>query len=359
MSTEDLSTTFNELVDAVRDAEQRLLTADPPLDEIDQVEGYRWIFSVLRVALDGFVWADPGRPEFTEIVGSHKKWGGDNADAYYRHIPVDPSRTYRVRVVPGDAEYLSLTVYGGPDDGRYSERIVGQINTTQMAPGDDGAYEIVLSPTPGLSPNQIVLEPDAVVGITRDYLIDPVHGKRAEWSIEADDPPERPDQSAEHLATGFRHATTWLKEQVQMCPVRVEPANELQDPYPVPTATFGWAAGDASYCMGSFRLEDDEALVIEGRSPECTFWNLCLWNPFLHTYDYRYEQVTINGGQVAYEADGSWRLVVSAADPGVPNWLRTQGHRHGLLWFRWFLPEHTPDKPTTEVVKLAHLRGGA
>ena len=32
-------------------------------------------------------------------------------------------------VEPGDAVYLSLTVYGGPNDGRYSERIVGAVNS--------------------------------------------------------------------------------------------------------------------------------------------------------------------------------------------------------------------------------------
>jgi len=356
VADDELSAAFNGLLDAVREAEQRLLTAEPPLDDVERVEGYKWLFSVLRVALDGFVWADEGRPEFTEIVGSRKKWGGDNSDAYYRHIPVDPDATYRVRVVPGDAEYLSLTVYGGPDDGRYSERIVGQINTTDMQAEADGSYEIVLSPTPGLGPNQIVLEPDAVVGITRDYLIDPKRGKRAEWSIDNDDPPASPDQSAEHLVAGFGKAITWLQEQVQMCPVRVDPPNELQEPYGVPKQTFGWAAGDAAYCMGSYQLEDDEALVIEGRSPECVFWNLVLWNPFLHTFDYRYDNVTINGGQVTYEPDGSWRLVVAAQDPGVPNWLFTQGHHRGLLWFRWFLPSETPARPTTRVVKVSDLQ---
>ena len=58
--------------------------------------------------------------------------------------------------------------------------------------------------------------------------------------------------------------------------------------------------------------------MIEGRSPECAFWNLCLWNPFLHTYDYAYDRVTINGDQVAYEHDGSWRVVVAPTRPGPP-----------------------------------------
>ena len=94
----------------------------------------------------------------------------------------------------------------------------------------------------------------------------------------------------------------------------------------MPTETYGWAAGDAAYAMGSFELADDEALVMQGRSPESAFWNLCLWNPFLHTYNYEYERVTINGGQVEYEDDGSWTVVIAHRDPGRPNWVSTQGH---------------------------------
>ncbi len=115
--------------------------------------------------------------------------------------------------------------------------------------------------------------------------------------------------------------------------------------------------------MGSFELAEDEALVIEGSSPDCAFWNVCLWNELLHTYNYDYEvegtagtsRVTINGAQATYRPDGSWRLVVSERDPGVANWLWTQGHRHGLIWFRWFLPDVTPDRPTTRVVKAAEV----
>ena len=49
-------------------------------------------------------------------------------------------------VEPGDAVYLSLTVYGGPDDGRYSERIVGTVNSVEAARRPDGTIHIVLSP---------------------------------------------------------------------------------------------------------------------------------------------------------------------------------------------------------------------
>ena len=348
--TDALAQTFTDLVDAVRAAEQRLTNAQPPLDERERVEGYRWIFTVLSVAMDAYVWADTGRPRFVEIVGPYRKWGGDNTDAGYRWAPVDPNRTYRVRGRRGDAVYLSLTVYGGPDDGRYSDRIVGTVNHEDVDLAPDGTFEIVLSPDAATNPH-IVLAPDAVCMVTRDYVVEPDHAAWATWSIEADDPPTTIAISADEMAQRFARARTWLVEQVNMCPIRIDPPNEVQPPYPVPQQTVGWAAGDAAYAMGSFDLADGEALVIEGRSPDCTFWNLCLWNPFLHTFDDAYDRVSINGGQVTYEPDGSWRIVVAAHDPGEPNWLATQGHQRGLLWFRWFLPAATPDRPTTRVVR--------
>jgi len=43
--------------------------------------------------------------------------------------------------VRGDAVYLSLSVYGGPDDGRYSERIVGWVNEHDLTFDEDGNFE--------------------------------------------------------------------------------------------------------------------------------------------------------------------------------------------------------------------------
>ena len=121
-----------------------------------------------------------------------------------------------------------------------------------------------------------------------------------------------------------------------------------------------WSAADAAYAMGAYELRADEALVIEGSSPPCAFWNLCLWNPFLHTYDYtyqrvRHERVTINGSHIVYEPDGSWRIVVSGTDPGHPNWVSTAGRSKGLIWLRWFLPDETPQRPVCRVVKSGEV----
>ena len=82
---------FRELLEEIRGLEAKLL--DGLGDEQSVLEGYRWIFSVLQVALDVNVWADRARPRFVDIVGPYKKWGGDNADAFYHYAPIDSSRT--------------------------------------------------------------------------------------------------------------------------------------------------------------------------------------------------------------------------------------------------------------------------
>jgi hypothetical protein len=246
---------------------------------------------------------------------------------------------------------LSLTIYGGPSDGRYSERIVGTVNDRSLEIDEDGAFSIVLSPHRH-DGTWVKLEPDAVCAITRDYLADPAHGRRAQWHIEAIDPPSTRREDDGDLARRLRAALTWVRDQARIVPIALGTPNTVDKPYGVPSQTFGWAAGDAAYAMGSYVLDEDEALVIEGRSPSCAFWNVCLWNQFLHTYDYDYERVTLNGSQIVYETDGSWRLVVARRDPGHANWISTAGHPQGRIWFRWFLPETTPEAPTTRVVRV-------
>ena len=283
------------------------------------------MFSILQVALDTQVWADAADPRFVEIVGPYKKWGGDNTDAFYVFAPVDPARPYRVRGNRGDCVYFSLTVYGGPRDGRYSERIVGSINdrsstSRPTASSRSGsARDGPRATTARSSSSRTTRSPPsrATTSTTRSRTAGRVahRGPRSAVDLRENDA---------DLARRFRAAATWFREQSSMVPLPLGEPNHIDPPYPVPKQTFGWAAGDAAYAMGSFELAPDEALVIHGRSPECAFWNLCLWNPFMHTYNYDYERVTINGAKTVLDADGSWTIVVAEHDPGVTQ-LRLDG----------------------------------
>jgi hypothetical protein len=48
--------------------------------------------------------------------------------------------------------------------------------------------------------------------------------------------------------------------------------------------------------------------------------------------------------------------VIAHRDPGVPNWLDTEGRPFGLVFWRYMLPEGEIETPRAEVVKLGDLR---
>jgi hypothetical protein len=76
----------------------------------------------------------------------------------------------------------------------------------------------------------------------------------------------------------------------------------------------------------------------------------------MQTLEYRNRQSSLNQKQITLEADGSYRLVVAHADPGVPNWLDTEGHDQGSIFWRFLLPETNPAAIDCTVVPLASLR---
>lgn len=339
-------TALHEELLRVVDEEGRRVGAHPALaGPHEQDDVARWLSSVLHVAVQTNLWARADRPRFVEITGPTLRWGGDNPDATYAHIAVSADHTYLVRVRPGSAVYSSLTVYGGPRDGHYSTRIVGSLRLDEVPVGPDGWCELVLGRDLGGRAG-IVLDDDAEVGVTRDYYREAVGRVPTTWTIEAlDGPGPEPDL----VVAGLERTITWLRDQAAIVPVVLEP-NVVQDPYPVPEHTFGWAAGDAAYAMGAYELAPGERLVLQGRSPECVFWNVCLWNPLLHGFDSTDGTPTSrHDGQVEVEADGTWTITVATGPTDAPNALSSQGRSAGLIWFRWFLPAATPDPVTFRV----------
>jgi hypothetical protein len=65
--------------------------------------------------------------------------------------------------------------------------------------------------------------------------------------------------------------------------------------------------------------------------------------------------VALNRAQTELNEDGSFRMVLAHTDPGVSNWLDTEGNAFGLVFWRFFLAEGEVETPQTEVVKLADL----
>ena len=104
--------------------------------------------------------------------------------------------------------------------------------------------------------------------------------------------------------------------------------------------------------MAPYLLGPDEALVMTLRWPSCRCANVSLWNRQLQTFDYLRGRVSLNRAQSVADDDGTLRVVVAHRDPGVPNWLTTEGRPFGLVFWRFMLPEGPIDTPRAEVVPV-------
>jgi hypothetical protein len=81
-----------------------------------------------------------------------------------------------------------------------------------------------------------------------------------------------------------------------------------------------------------------------------------LWNRHTHTLDYRYRRTSLNRKQTTLEHDGSFKIVLAASDPGVPNWLDTEGRPSGSVFWRFQLPEGEIAPLETKVVKIGDAK---
>jgi hypothetical protein len=335
-------------------------------------EGYRAALTALGIAADLYLFADPARPMFVDVatpLRRDRRWGGDNTDCWYSFTPIDPRRSYRVRGQRGDSAYFCFTVYNEPSPGAWADRIVANLNDTDLAVDADGRFEFVIGPSrpAGYDGRFVALDDDAAIAFTRDYQVDPRVGRRVAWEIEALDPPGPLDRSDERTAAGLRATLRWVQMLFGIVPLALAPtdpqttlghntpvvANEFAEPYRIVDATYGWSARDATYAFATFVLGPDEALVITHRPPACRFWNFVVWNPFMATESPLDATTSINLGRAVPNADGTVTIVVGHEPPAHPNAVETGGRTEGALAFRWFLADEVPARPTLAVVRAS------
>ncbi len=364
---------FQQLIDTLQEVADVHLgpERDVVLEERDVIDGLRNVLHMLSGAIDFYLEGDAERPQFSRIVSPTRKFMGDNPDAIYHFARLRGDRSYRVSGRRTDECYISFTVHGRAEDGRLgavAEPVLADINDRSLEIAEDGSFEIILSPN-AHEGNWIELPKAAASLITRHYWenarypsVD--HERVLELKIEAlDDPGPRPDIDDDLFAEKLIDTNAFVRggtlegmNKSLPIPFVSRTANELPQPMVFRMAgSDTWGAVDIAYAMAPFRLEEDEALVIESRYPECAYASLVLWNQHMQCFEYRDRQVSINRAQTQLEPDGSFRIVLARHDPGVPNWIQTENRREGTLFWRYLLPVGEPPKPSCTVVKLSEL----
>ena len=348
---------FHALLDLLHDADATFLDGPRAVtDEVDVAEGYRHLTHLLSYGLDLYLEGDADRPWFTPLASPTRKILGDNVDSRYHFAPLRGDRAYRIDGIRGDGVYLAFCIYGGKPDGEWSERVVANVSQRDLTFGPDGRFALVLGPERVPGADWVRLDPDAVCVVSREYFTDPVRARPSSFAIEPlAPPPVPPPLDDAMLARRLRAVATFIRETLAIVPLPALPANLVGPPMPWSPHVPGWGTPDNVYALGAFDLGPDEALVIEGRSPPCTYWGVQVWNRYMQSLDWRHHRVSLNREQAALAPDGAFRVVVAHRDPGVANWISTAGHREGLVFCRWLQAETMPEQPASRVVRLGEL----
>jgi hypothetical protein len=353
-----------------------VLNEDRFTDDIDVVEGYRYVTEVLSGMSEFFVEGDPDHPRMAPIVSPARKLQGDNPDAIYHFAQVRGDRSYRVFGVRDEESYISFTIHSEAVDGGFNGRVLTDINDSQFTFAPDGSYSVVFSAEPPSGSQSagdwVQLDPDARMLIVRSYFLreqsaqnDPLVQVRIGIEVLDDVPPPPPLDDAT-LAARLQAGVAFLRQTTlgQGLPSAPSPApfmgkdpNTVGEPWSFRNAGVDAAgAVDIFYSMGRWELGPDDALVMRGTIPPSRFTNVMLWNRHMQTLEYVHRRSSLNSSQIQYEPDGSYVIVVAHRDPGVPNWLDTGGHRVGTIFWRYLLPDPDPTVAECEVVPVDSLR---
>lgn len=360
---------WDEFVDSLRTLPSRMLARLPEDQrndpQVQQEVGRLALEALTSQALDALA-GDPDHPVFMPQLGQVLNVGQPNSDTVYRTARVRPDGVYRLRGVRGSLRLFNVS-QAPPSPGEPGFKKEGgaprprhDISSLQADAQD--RYDVILSPErpKGYTGDWWKLEPTTTRLLVRMVSADWANERSPTLTIERlDVPAPRPRPPAEVLERRLR-ALPGAVDFLALFGVdhvgklrREGYVNKLKvfDNITMP----GLLAGQAYY-EGAYDLADDEALIVETPVPaKCGYRSLILTNDLYETTDWYNNQASLNDAQAKPDADGVLRIVVSAQDPGVANWLDTAGHPTGLIQGRWADCDASPT-PTVRKLKVAEVR---
>jgi hypothetical protein len=305
---------------------------------------------------------DADHPVFLPSINFYLNVGQPNADTTYRSAVVDGSGSYRIRGEIGTVRILRVGLFGSFKAGpTFSLPIPTYYDFKALHLDAKGNFDVLLSPA---RPAEYTgdwwqLKPDTTQLLLRQVAFDWKTERDPRISIERiDRPVERPRPSADVLQ---KRLTTLTDEISKIALLLIDHVEGLRKEGYInrlkvfDVSHMGGLVGQFYY-EGAYELQPDEALIVEAKVPTgCTYWSIILTNDLYETTDWYNNQSSLNGSQARVDGDGIVRYVVSAKDPGVPNWLDTAGYRSGAIQGRWTECSANP-VPAIRKVAIAEVR---
>ena len=361
LSWEKLVDELRPLGDAMRTRVPERLRSDPQI----LAESMRLLLAGLARASSDALVGDRRHPIFVPELNIAQNIFQPNADTIYKSAIIEKGGSYLLRGDRGTVRMIILAQMG-PDTLRTGQHspLLGQTDFDDLTVGEDGSFELVISPERPASytGNWAALDPQCEKFMVRIVSCDWGAEREPRFGIarlDVDDAKGRP--SADDLHAAFDEMPFITRVCALAFPIHVE---ELRDEgYLNKLKIFDVSQMSGLkgqfYYEGAYELADDEALISEVRVPQSyRYWSIILTNELYETTDWYNNQASLNDVQGVVDPDGVFRTVISSRDPGVHNWLDTSGYPAGAIQGRWFEASEKP-MPTIRKVKiddvLSHL----
>jgi hypothetical protein len=331
---------WEEFCDHLKAAGSVLLSEGTPGDPFQQAEGVRYLSRLARAGLEAYVeYNDPLFPVLRRMVHETVKMGADNPDNHYLNAQIDGRLEYRIFGKRNTIDHISFHTQNGNYATTGGLAPCGRIGNDELVIEQDGSFEIWLSRQPK-GKNWLKTEDETSMVMVRQTYADRMKEQPAEMEMVCMSAGEKPGPlTTETLDEGLKTASMFVGGASMLFARWAKGFRKHTNQLPLfDPMTSNAAGGDEGiiYYHSHWKLEPDQALVIEVKPPACDAWNFQLDNYWMESLDYRYFNTCINSTTAVKEADGLVRIVVAHTDPGIPNWIETAHHTEGTMCWRWY-----------------------
>lgn len=349
--TPGLGQAWTHLLERLGSAAQAV-EADPAnRNRADLTAGMRHLLVLLTTGIDEVLRFDPEPPLRVQPTSTDDviTWGMECPDCIYTRAVLRGGESYRLFGNRGTARYVGLQTMNGA--AATANALVDELEVDA-----DGNFEVMLSgdERPG---NWMRIEGEHPTLTVRHFFYDWDTEVASSLRIERIGDPvaagDGPSDAGGALARQLVALGDFVEENLKffMQFGAAAPVNGFLPP--IDRSDMG-AAAENRPVIGRWELAPDEALIVEVQPPGGVYWSYSIGNPWWETIHYGRHQSSLNAHQAVVDSDGLVRVVLSADDPGVANWLDTAGHSNGPIILRCVRTETAPT-PTTRVVSFGEI----
>ncbi|MCU1458469.1 MAG: hypothetical protein JWL73_2561 [Actinomycetia bacterium] len=362
-----LEASYQRYLTAIRTARNTIQSSPLIRDAADRAQGDSFLKGIVDYSLAAALDLTPDHPLLEALPRPNEREGFNNPDNLYYVARVSDQGSYRITGTRGTSTGFLVQAFshGLPGYGTAAGATTASVADTDLHPAADGSFSITLSAQRPAKGDWMQLAPGTDNLLVRFSFLDWQQEKRGSIKITriGGSPSNRAAMTPVVAAAMLDDAAQGIQLQAQFyrdqgVALSSLGANKLIGPRQAQgqqgTNVQQWNL------TGNYDLAADQALLVTIKdAPQAKYSGFMAATPFLDTLEFVHHQVSLNHDQVHVDSDGNIRYVLSAQDPGVPNWIDTTGQLHGTIFGRWqevpgvLGPEYAP---TLTVLPLSGVR---